>query len=83
MTATTAPPVPDVPRLSARGGLSWGLRALDRVVADLRSGRVHIIGSRPAPGKTSSLLCWLARHIPASDRPLACVCPRFPRLAAR
>lgn len=83
MTATTAPPVPDVPRLSARGGLSWGLRALDRVVGDLRSGRVHIIGSRPASGKTSFLLCWLDRHITAVERAFERGGDRFWRMPRR
>ena len=83
MTATVAPPVPDVPRISARGGLTWGLRALDRVVGDLRPGRVHIIGARPASGKTSFLLCWLDRHVRAVERAFERGGDRFWRMPRR
>ena len=49
-------------------GLSWGLHALDRIVGDLRRERVHILGARPANGKTSFALCWLDRHIKAVEQ---------------
>ena len=83
MTATVAPPVPDAPRLSVRGGLSWGLRALDRVLGELRRGRVHVIGARPASGKTTFLLCWLDRHVRAVERAFERGGDRFWRMPRR
>ncbi len=45
-----------------RDGLSWGLRVADQVLGPLRSGRMHVIGARPASGKTTFLLGWLDRQ---------------------
>lgn len=51
--------------------LSWTLAALDRVVGPLQAGRVHVIGARPACGKTTFAMCWLDLHVRAVEAQFA------------
>ena len=67
----------------ATDGLSWGLKALDDTLGNLRPGRVHIVAARPANGKTSFMLCWLDRHIRAVERAFARDGDRFWRMPRR